>query len=79
MIHRPERLNDSDFSIVAQYQAEYRGVVEYYLRAYNVHRLWQLHRIMKLSLARTLANKYQISVREVKRKYQTTVPMNLAL
>jgi len=73
-IHRPERLNDSDFSIVAQYQAEYRGVVQYYLRAYNVHRLWQLHRIMKLSLAKTLANKFQISVREVIRKYQATVP-----
>lgn len=72
-IHRPERLNDSDFSIVAQYQAEYRGVVEYYLLAFNVHRFWQLHRIMKLSLAKTLANKFQIGVREVIRKYQTTV------
>jgi hypothetical protein len=30
-IHRPERLNDTDFSIIAQYQAEYRGVVQYYL------------------------------------------------
>ena len=40
-IQRAERLNDSDFTIVAQYQAEYRGVVQYYLRAYNVHRLWE--------------------------------------
>jgi hypothetical protein len=73
-IQRAERLNDSDFSIVAQYQAEYRGVVQYYLRAFNVHRLWQLRRIMRLSLAKTLADKHRSSVREVIRKYQTTVP-----
>ncbi len=72
-VQRAERLNDSDFSIVAQYQAEYRGVVQYYLRAFNVHRLWQLHRVMRLSLAKTLADKYRISVREVIRKYQKTV------
>ena len=35
--HRAERLNDTDFSIVAQYQAEYRGVVQYYLRAFNAN------------------------------------------
>ena len=73
-IHRPERLNDTAFSIIAQYQAEYRGVVQYYLKAFNVHRLWRFHRVMKLSLAKTLSNKHRISVREVIRKYQTTVP-----
>ena len=36
-VHRPERRHNSDFSIVAQYQAEYRGVVQYYQLAYNVH------------------------------------------
>jgi group II intron reverse transcriptase/maturase len=73
-IHRPERLNDTAFSIIAQYQAEYRGVVQYYLKAFNVHRLWRFHRVMKLSLAKTLSNKHRISVRKVIRKYQTTVP-----
>jgi hypothetical protein len=73
-IQRAERLNDSDFTIVAQYQAEYRGVVQYYLRAFNVHRLWKLHRVMKLSLAKTLADKHRTSVRQVSRKYQIVVP-----
>lgn len=73
-IQRAERLNDSDFTIVAQYQAEYRGVVQYYLRAFNVHRLWKLYRVMKLSLARTLADKHRTSVRQVNRKYQIVVP-----
>ena len=70
---RAERLSDSDFTIVAQYQAEYRGVVQYYLRAFNVHRLWALHRVMKFSLAKTLADKHRSSVRQVIRKYQTVV------
>jgi group II intron reverse transcriptase/maturase len=72
-IQRAERLSDSDFTIVAQYQAEYRGVVQYYLRAFNVHRLWKLHRVMKLSLAKTLADKHRSSVRKMIRKYQTVV------
>jgi Type II intron maturase len=71
---RAERLNDTDFSIIAQYQAEYRGVVQYYLKAFNVHRLQQLHQVMKLSLAKTLASKHRTSVVKVIRKYQTTVP-----
>ncbi len=72
-IQRAERLSDSDFTIVAQYQAEYRGIVQYYLRAFNVQRLWKLHRVMKLSLAKTLADKHRSSVRKVIRKYQTVV------
>lgn len=73
-IQRAERLNDTDFSIITQYQAEYRGVVQYYLKAFNVHCLHQLHRVMKQSLLMTLADKYRIGVHEANRKYQTTVP-----
>jgi group II intron reverse transcriptase/maturase len=71
--HRAEMLNDTDFSIISRYQAEYRGVVQYYLRAYNVHRLNLLYHVMKLSLARTLAAKHRLSAGRVMRKYQTTV------
>jgi group II intron reverse transcriptase/maturase len=31
--HRPQMLSDRDYSIISQYQAEYRGVVQYYLLA----------------------------------------------
>jgi AI2M/AI1M-like, HNH endonuclease/Type II intron maturase len=71
--HRAEMLSDTDFSIISRYQAEYRGVVQYYLRAYNVHRLNQLYHVMKLSLARTLAAKHRLSANKVMRKYQTMV------
>ena len=60
-IHLAARLHDTDYSIVSQYQAEYRGFVQYYLLAFNVHRLWWLHRVMELSLACTLANKHKTS------------------
>ncbi len=63
--HLAARLNDTDYSIVRQYQAEYRGFVQYYLLAYNVHRLWRLHGTMELSLAHTLANKHKSSVSKV--------------
>ena len=67
------RLQDTDFSIMTQYQAEYRGLVQYYLLAFNVHRLWRLHRVMELSLVRTLANKFKTSVKRIYRKYRKTV------
>lgn len=66
-------INDSDYSIVAQYQAEYRGFVQYYLMAFNVHRLWQLHYVMKYSLAKTLAKKHKTGAIHMIKKYETTM------
>ena len=64
-IQMAARINDADYSIVTQYQAEYRGFVNYYLMAFNVHRLWTVHRVMQLSLAKTLADKHRTSVGKV--------------
>jgi group II intron reverse transcriptase/maturase len=72
-IHLAARRQETDFSIVTQYQAEYRGFVQYYLLAFNVHRLWQLHWVMSLSLIKTLANKFRTSVRQIRRKSQKTI------
>ena len=41
--------------------------------AYNLPRLWRLQQVMKLSLAKTLAKKYKISVNTVFRRYQNTI------
>ena len=41
-VHLSQRVNDSAYSIVAQYQAEYRGLVQYYCLAYNLHQLSKL-------------------------------------
>jgi len=74
-IHLAARAHDTDFSIITRYQAEYRGLVQYYLLAFNVHRLWQLHWVMGLSLIKTLANKFRTSAGQIRRKYQKTVAL----
>jgi hypothetical protein len=51
-IRRTERTVDTAFSIVAQFQAEYRGVAEYYKLAFNRHRLGRLHYVMERSLTK---------------------------
>jgi group II intron reverse transcriptase/maturase len=71
--NRPELLTDSDFAIVSRYQAEYRGLVQYYLLAANVHTLGRLRYVMETSLLKTLANKHQATVTAMARKYKATV------
>jgi group II intron reverse transcriptase/maturase len=67
-----QRTTDSTYSIVAQYQAEYQGVVQYYRLAYNLHQLNRLKWVMQTSLARTLAKKLKISTAQVYRRFKTT-------
>jgi len=47
-------LHDDDFTIVAKYQAEYAGLIQYYLLAQDVFRLGRLHWVMETSLLKTL-------------------------
>ena len=70
VLHRTELINDSDFTIIELFQAEYRGLVEYYRLAYNLHRLTTLEGVMDQSLTKTLAAKHKLSVPKVYRKYQ---------
>jgi hypothetical protein len=69
-IHRAELLNESDYTIIATYQLEYRGLVNYYRMAYNLHTLQKLKWVMETSLTKTLAHKHKISVRKVYKKYK---------
>lgn len=72
-IHRKELTGDSVYSIVAQYPQEYRGVVEYYRMAYNLHQFNRLKWVMERSLTQTLAHKLRISVSQVYRRYEATL------
>ncbi len=56
-IHRAELIHDSVFRIVARYQQEFRGIVEYYRLAFNLHQLNRLKWVMERSLVQTLAHK----------------------
>lgn len=73
-IHRLELTHDSVFSIIAHYQQEFRGIVEYYRLAYNLStQLNRLKWIMEGSLTKTLASKLRISVNKVYKRFQTTI------
>src|ERR1700759_2530828 len=71
--HRPQMLSDRDYSIISQYQAEYRGVVQYYLLAADVCHLNRLHWVMETSLLKTLAGKHRSSLAKMARKYKATI------
>ena len=71
--HIGARIHDSPFSIVEQYQAEFRGVVNYYRRATNLGALSHLRWVMEMSLAKTLAAKLKISVSQVFKRCKTTI------
>jgi hypothetical protein len=72
-VHLPQRTLDDAYSIVAQYQAEYRGIVQYYRLAYNLHTLHNLKRDMEESLVRTLASKYRTTCTKIYQRYGTTI------
>ncbi len=69
--HRTQLINDTAYSIVAQYQAEYRGVVQYYRLAYNLHQLSKRKRVMEVSQVKTLANKYKTSCGDIYKRFKT--------
>jgi group II intron reverse transcriptase/maturase len=71
-IHRTELINDTVFSIVAKYESEFAGLVNYYRLAYNLTSLSYLRYTMEVSLTKTLAAKLQISVPQVYRQYHGT-------
>lgn len=67
---RPALAQEHDYDIVRQYQAEYRGMVQYYLYATNIEALRKLHWYMNESLVRTLANKHKLSKGQVLKRYK---------
>jgi len=75
-IHRAEMLNESEFSIINAYQAEYRGIVQYYKLAHNIAELGKLKWKMDHSLTMTLAAKLKTTASRVKRKYSVTIMTN---
>jgi group II intron reverse transcriptase/maturase len=70
---RPQLINEDDYTIVATYGAEHRGIVQYYLLAGDVHRLKRLQWAMETSMLKTLANKHRSTVSKMARKYEATI------
>jgi Type II intron maturase len=72
-VHRPERTHDAVFSIVEQYQAEFRGLAAYYALAHNRHLRSRARWVMGQSLTKTLAHKLRITVSQVYDRYRDTI------
>ena len=74
---RPARQNpmirESDYLIVASFGARYRGIVQYYLLAGDVHRLHRLRWVMETSMLHTLAAKHRSTVSKMARKYKAKI------
>jgi len=69
-IHRAELLNDSEYDIIVRYQGEYRGLVEYYGRAYNLKQLGYLRYTMETSLLKTIAAKNKSTLVKTHKRLQ---------
>lgn len=69
-VHLPKRLNDNAYGIVALYQSEYSGIVQYYRLAYNLHTLGRVKWVAEQSLTKTLVNKLRTGRREIYRRFK---------
>lgn len=71
ILHRPELLQLTPLEIVETYNAELRGLYNYYCLADNVSiKMWQLRYVMEYSCLKTLAGKYKTSIAKIKEKYR---------
>jgi group II intron reverse transcriptase/maturase len=70
---RASLMQDSDYSILSKYQAEYRGIVQYYLLAHNVAWFGKLHWVAETSLLQTLAGKHRSTVTKMAKQHKATI------
>jgi group II intron reverse transcriptase/maturase len=70
---QPALTNGDDYTIIATFGAIYRGVVQYYLLAGDVHRLHRLEWVMSTSMLKTLAGKHRSSVSKMAARYKAKV------
>lgn len=69
-IHRRYLVNNDDLEIISKYNAEIRGLYNYYKLANNVSKLKEFGHIMKYSFLKTMGNKYKKSVKKMYEKYR---------
>jgi len=67
---RKHLINLSDLEIVSKYNAEIRGLYNYYSIATNVYKMHILYHVMEYSCLKTLAAKHKNSVKGIRNKYR---------
>ena len=77
-IHRGKLINRTDIEILRKYNAEVRGMANYYSLACNPVALMHFSSLMKYSMLKTFAAKYRTKVSKIKARYmkngEFTVP-----
>lgn len=68
-LHRGKLVNKEDIEILATYNAEIRGLYNYYSIANDSFKIGIFANLMKYSMYKTFANKYKTNVHEIKRRY----------
>jgi group II intron reverse transcriptase/maturase len=69
-IHRGKLINKPDIEILRKYNAEVRGLYNYYSLASNAYVIGKFAGLMKHSMQRTFASKYRTTVRTIKKRYE---------
>ena len=68
-IHRPKLLNLRDIEILSKYNAEVRGLYNFYSLACNACAISKFSSMMKYSMLKTFANKYRTTANKIKKRY----------
>lgn len=68
-IHRGKLINRTDIEILSKYNAEVRGLANYYALACNPTALAHFSSLMKYSMLETFAAKYRTKVSKIKARY----------
>lgn len=68
-LHRGKLVNKTDIEILATYNAEVRGLYNFYSIANDSYKIGIFANLMKYSMYKTFANKYKTNVHEIKRRY----------
>jgi group II intron reverse transcriptase/maturase len=70
---RTHLASDADYTIVGQFGAQYRGIVQYYLLAGDVYQLHRLRWVMETSMLKTLARKHRSTVPKMATRFKAKV------
>lgn len=68
-LHRGKLINKTDIDILSAYNAEIRGLYNFYAMANDAYKIGKFANVMKYSMFKTFANKYRTNVHRIKAKY----------
>lgn len=68
-LHRGKFINRPDIEILAAYNAEIRGLYNFYSIANNAYKIGRFANLMKYSMLKTFAGKYKTTVNKIKKQF----------